>query len=79
MNREVDGVGMGGYEPKDDNQKNLIKLPNRGDLVGVTPHPSDPAQAFPHTGYPHWGIPMWEGPLPNKYNLEWKAWVTKYL
>ena len=59
--------------------KNLIKLPNRGDLVGVTPHPSDPAQAFPHTGYPHWGIPMWEGPLPNKYNLEWKAWVTKYL
>ena len=22
---------------------------------------------------------MWEGPLPNKYNLEWKAWVTKYL
>ena len=59
--------------------KNLIKLPNRGDLVGVTPHPSDPAQAFPHTGYPHWGIPMREGPLPNKYNLEWKAWVTKYL
>ena len=61
------------------NSKNLKKLPNKGDLVGVTPHPSDPAQAFPHTGYPHWGIPMWEGPLPNKYNLEWKAWVTKYL
>ena len=54
-------------------------LPNSGDLVGVAPHPSDPTQAFPHTGYPHWGIPMWEGPLPNEYNLEWKAWVTKYL
>ena len=33
------------------NSKNLKKkLPNKGDLVGVTPHPSDPAQAFPHTG-----------------------------
>ena len=41
------------------------KLPTSGDLVGVTPHPSDPAQAFPHTSYPHWGILMWEGPLPN--------------
>ena len=55
------------------------KLPNSGDLVGVTPHPSDPAQAFPRTGHPLWGIPMGKGPLPNKYSLEWKAWVTKYL
>ena len=52
------------------------KLPNSGDLVGVTPHPSDPTQAFPHTSYPHWGILMWEGPLPNNIIWIWKAWVT---
>ena len=51
------------------------KLPNSGDLVGVTPHPSDPTQAFPHTSYPHWGILMWEGPLPNNIIWIWKAWV----
>ena len=51
------------------------KLPTSGDLVGVTPHPSDPAQAFPHTSYPHWGILMWEGPLPNNIIWIWKAWV----
>ena len=53
----------------------LKKLPTSGDLVGVTPHPSDPAQAFPHTSYPHWGILMWEGPLPNYIIWIWKAWV----
>ena len=51
------------------------KLPTCGDLVGVTPHPSDPAQAFPHISYPHWGILMWEGPLPNNIIWKWKAWV----
>ena len=58
---------------------NKHKLPNRGDLVGVTPHPSDPAQAFPHTSHPHWGTLMWEGPLPNILIWKWKAWVNKYL
>ena len=53
------------------------KLPTSGDLVGVTPHPSDPAQAFPHTSYPHWGILMWEGPLPNNIICIWKAWVHR--
>ena len=56
-------------------QQRGLELPNRGDLVGVTPHPSDPAQAFPHTSYPHWGILMWEGPLPNNIIWNWKAWV----
>ena len=32
-----------------------------------------------HTGYPQWGIPMWEGPLSNKYDFEWKAWVIGLL
>ena len=53
----------------------IKKLPTSGDLVGVTPHPSDPAQAFPHISYPHWGILMWEGPLPNNLIWIWKAWV----
>ena len=52
------------------------KLPNSGDLVGVTPHPSDPTQAFPHTSYPHWGILVWEGPLPNNIIWIWKAWFN---
>ena len=51
----------------------MKKLPNRGDLVGVTPHPSDPTQAFPHTSYPHWGILVWEGPLPNKSYLNMES------
>ena len=53
----------------------IKKLPISGDLVGVTPHPSDPTQAFPHISYPHWGILMWEGPLPNNIIWIWKAWV----
>ena len=26
----------------------------------MTPHPSDPTQAFPQTSYPHCGMIMWQ-------------------
>ena len=46
------------------------KLPNSGDLVGVTPHPSDPAQAFPHISYPHCQeAEIWYGDLTHKYKM----------